>query len=260
MEAAYSFIRSGEVTDIRLSTRPDAVDEETIKRLKRCGVKTVELGVQSMDSEVLIKSRRGHTAEDAVRAAELIKNGGFELILQMMTGLPGDTPEKSIKTAREFIKLRPDGVRIYPTVIVRDTELYDLWGEGKYSEHTVEDAVELASVLLEMFEDAGIPVIRLGLNPTDELSSGDAAGGAYHPALREKCEARRLLRRERELLAGICRGEEITFLVPKGKISQAVGQKRENALRLKEEFGLKSIKFREAEGVTAIEIEKKALQ
>ena len=166
--AAAEAIGKGEIDAIRLSTRPDAIDETVLARLKRFGVETVELGAQSMDGEVLRLSGRGHTAEDVVRSSEAVKAAGFRLILQMMTGLPGDSAEKDIETAKKLIALRPDGVRIYPTVIVRDTALYDLWRAGEYREHTVEDAVAVCAQLMPLFEEANIPVIRLGLNPTEE--------------------------------------------------------------------------------------------
>ena len=198
--AAKTYLDRGEINAIRLSTRPDAIDETVLERLHRYGVETVELGAQSMDAQVLRRSARGHTAEDVERASKLIKASGFRLILQMMTGLPGDTAEKDIETARKIIALEPDGVRIYPTVIVRDTALYDMWRAGKYREHTVEDAVSVCAQLVPLFEAAGIPIIRLGLNPTDDLSGGDAAGGAYHPALGELVRSRIMLQKARELL------------------------------------------------------------
>ena len=170
LEAGREAMEAGQVDSLRLSTRPDAVDERILERLWSFGVRTIELGTQSMDEEVLRRSGRGHSAEDLRRAARMIREAGFELILQMMTGLPGDTLEKSLYTARELITLEPDGVRIYPTVIVRGTELFDLWRRGEYREHTVEEAVDWCARLLPLFEEAGIPVIRLGLNPTEELS------------------------------------------------------------------------------------------
>lgn len=243
------YIKAGRIKDIRLSTRPDAVDEEVIARLKRFNVRTVEIGVQSMDEEVLQLSKRGHTAQDAERAARLIKAAGFELILQMMTGLPGDTPEKSIETARKFCSLNPDGVRIYPTVVIKDTELCDQWRSGEYREHSVQDAIELGADLLDIFENAGITVVRFGLNPTEDLSGGDAVGGAYHPALRELCESVRYLRAERRLLTEADRGKTVRFLVPKGRVSQAVGQKRANAEALISEFGIKNAVFVECDEI-----------
>lgn len=245
--SALPFLRSGEISAVRVSTRPDCVDEETLSRLKSCGVGTVELGVQSMDPEVLSASNRGHTPGDAVRAAALVRRMGFGLMLQMMTGLPGDTPEKDVMTAKRFCEMEPSGVRIYPTVIIRDTALYDMWKRGDYKEHTVEDAVEICSVLLDIFEHAGIPVIRLGLNPTDELSGGSAAGGAYHPALGELVMSRRYLKKGRELLQG-CRGaDSVVIGVAKGQVSAMTGQRRENILSLRRELGIGRIKVIETD-------------
>ncbi len=245
LAAAKPYLDAGRIADIRLSTRPDAVDENILSMLQKYGVRTVELGVQSMDEEVLRLSERGHTAHEAERAAKTVKSAGFEVILQMMTGLPGDTREKSLATARSFIGLSPDGVRIYPTVILRDTPLYELWRAGSYREHTVEDAVDLCAELCDLFDGAGIPVIRVGLNPTDDLSGGDAAGGAYHPALGELVLGRRYLTRERALLTEADRGRAVAFAVPFGRVSAAVGQKRANIRALTAEFGVKCVKFRE---------------
>ncbi len=243
LEAAQPFLRDGTLRDIRLSTRPDAIDPQVIRRLARYGVGTVELGIQSMDPEVLRLSGRGHTPEDARRAAKMVREAGFELILQMMTGLPSDTPEKSLYTAREFAALRPHGVRVYPTVVVRDTPLFDLWQVGLYREHTVEDAVELCARIGDIFDGAGIPVIRMGLNPTRELSDGGAAAGAYHPALGELVLARRYLWRERALLTREDRGAAVTFAVKTGRVSAALGQKRCNAAALAQEFGVTGVKI-----------------
>lgn len=239
---AANFISAGRVSSLRLSTRPDCIDADTLDRLKRYGVGTIELGSQSMCDDVLKKSGRGHTAEDTKKAAALIKERGFSLVLQMMTGLPGDTREKALFTAREIASLEPSGVRIYPTVIVRDTALYELWKSGKYKEHTVEEAVEWCADIVPVFEDAGIPVIRLGLNPTEALSGGDAAGGAYHPALGELVRSRSYLRRaEAEIEAR--GGSARTLGVERSQISMAVGQKKCNILALEKKFGLRGLKI-----------------
>ena len=253
--AAKTYLDCGEINAIRLSTRPDAIDETVLERLHRYGVETVELGAQSMDAEVLRRSARGHTAEDVEHASKLIKASGFRLILQMMTGLPGDTAEKDIETARKIIALEPDGVRIYPTVIVRDTALYDMWRAGKYREHTVEDAVSVCAQLVPLFEAAGIPIIRLGLNPTDDLSGGDAAGGAYHPALGELVRSRIMLQKARELLDGITPGSTVTLAVGRGKASQMAGQHRCSTKALTEEFGLKNIRITEKTELSGQEIQ-----
>ena len=245
LAVAKEYMDRGEIHSIRLSTRPDAIDDAVLQRLRFYGVETIELGAQSLDEAVLILSGRGHTAEDVVKASELIKARGFKLILQMMTGLPGDSPEKDIDTAKKMIALAPDGVRIYPTVIVRDTALYDMWQAGEYAEHSVEDAVQVCARLLPMFEAAGIPVIRLGLNPTDDLSGGDAAAGAYHPALGEMVKSRIMLHKAEALMAGIAPGSNVIIEVGKGKTSQMTGQKRCNVTALKESFALKELKIKE---------------
>ena len=244
LEAAREAMERGEIDAIRLSTRPDAVDGLTLERLKQYGVETVELGAQSMDDEVLRLSGRGHTAADVERAAEAVRKAGFRLILQMMTGLPGDTPEKDLETARRIIALQPDGVRIYPTVIVRDTALYDLWLAGVYREHTVEDAVSACAQLLPLFDAAGIPILRLGLNPTDELSSGAAAAGAYHPALGELVRSRVWRNRAERLLAEGWSGKNVTLFVHPSRVSQMTGQRRCNLEWLQERYSLSSLHVR----------------
>lgn len=240
--AAKEALDRGEIQSIRLSTRPDAIDGGILNTLSAYGVETIELGAQSLDDEVLRLSGRGHTAEDVERASRLIKARGFRLILQMMTGLPGDSEEKSIRTAEKIIALSPDGVRIYPTVVVRDTALYDLWQAGRYVPHSVEDAVAVCARLLPMFEAASVPVIRLGLNPTDELSGGMAAAGAYHPALGEMVKSRIMLHRAEKCLSGIEAGSRVTLGVHKSKVSQMTGQKRCNITALTERFGLALLK------------------
>lgn len=248
LAAAKRHLDAGEIDAVRLSTRPDAIDAAVLARLREYGVETIELGAQSMCDEVLALSGRGHTAADVENASRMIRAAGFRLILQMMTGLPGDTPERCVDTAQRIIALAPDGVRIYPTVIVRDTALYDLWQAGRYREHTVEDAVEYCARIVPLFESAGIPIIRLGLNPTEELSGGAAAGGAYHPALGELVRSRIMRERAETLLAGanIAPGSAVTLGVSAAKLSQMIGQHRRNVDWLAARFRIKSLKIRPA--------------
>ena len=255
LSAAYEYIQSGEIDSIRLSTRPDAIDGAVLSRLKRYGVKTVELGAQSLDDEVLKLSGRGHTAQDVESAAAAVKNAGFELVIQMMTGLPGDTKKKSVATAKKIIAMNPDGVRIYPTVIVKDTALFDLWKAGRYSEHTVDEAVDWCSDILPLFEAAGITVIRLGLNPTDELSSGTAAGGAYHPSLGELVRSEVIYKNIAFRLSqmGNTEGKILRISVPAGMVSKVIGQKKRNKLKLLENFGLSDVEV--IQGGTGITVE-----
>ena len=242
LAAAIPARESGAVSAIRVSTRPDAVTVEKLARLRRYGVETVELGAQSMCDEVLRRSGRGHTREDTVKAAKLVKDAGFALILQMMTGLPGSNDTRDIETARSIAALAPDGVRIYPTVIIQNTPLEDLWRAGKYREHTVEEAVCVCARILPIFDAAGIPVIRLGLNPSDELSGGAAVGGAYHPALGELVRSRLWRDKAETLLSGAMPGEDIVLGVAPNRISVMTGQHRANLLYLQERFALRSIR------------------
>ncbi len=241
LAATEMFVKGGGV--LRLSTRPDCIDERILTQLKSAGVKTIELGSQSMDDEVLRKSGRGHTALDTEKASKLIKSFGFELILQMMTGLPGDSFEKTKYTAQKIIELNPDGVRIYPTVIIRNTPLCDLWKTDKYSEHTVEEAVEWCSEIVPMFKKAEIPIIRLGLNPTDDLSEGDALGGAYHPAFGELVYSKIYMKKARELLKYYFGAKRVHIGVAPACISKMSGHKKSNLIALKEEFKIGDIKI-----------------
>lgn len=244
LASAQPFVACGTIRSIRLSTRPDAVDAAVIGRLKRYGVETVELGAQSMSDRVLRASGRGHTAQDTVEAARLLADAGFRVILQMMTGLPGSDDSTDIATARSLAGLHPDGVRVYPTVILADTALARMWRGGRYIEHTVADAVRVCAEILPLFENAHIPVIRLGLNPTEELSGGVVIGGAYHPALGELVRSEVLRRRAALLLCRIPRGSHVVLGVAPRMISAMVGQRRRNIFALREEFDLASLSIR----------------
>ena len=242
LEAAQPFRAQGAVAEIRVSTRPDAVDRETIRRLRSYGVTTVELGCQSMDDQVLRRSNRGHTAKDVRRASGLLTQVGMSQVLQMMTGLPGADDRTDLETARQLAALRPQGVRIYPTVVLRGTELERMMERGTYKPQTVEEAVALCAELYEIFLAAEIPVIRLGLNPTEELSGGEAVAGAYDPALGERVLSRMFLRRARALLLAQKHMDTAIFSVDPRRVSVMVGQRKENIRALEREFGLRDIK------------------
>jgi len=242
LEAVQPYLGDGRVASVRVSTRPDAIDGPSLMRLRSYGVETIELGAQSMCDEVLYQSGRGHTKSDVISASRLIKAEGFSFVLQMMTGLPGDTPERSLETARQIIDLKPDAVRIYPTVVVRDTALEALWRSGEYREHTVEDAVRLCALLLPLFEQAGIPVIRLGLNPSEELSDGAALAGAYHPAFGELVRSRILRQKAEQRLSGTTPGQFVTLYTAPNRVSAMVGQKRCNMAALTERFSLAGLR------------------
>lgn len=178
---------------IRCSTRPDCIDEEILEELRLYGMTAVELGAQSMNDRVLTANLRGHTAEDVRKASSLIKSCGIELGLQMMTGLYKDKPEYCTDTAKEFIALKADTVRIYPTVILKGTMLDELRKEGLYQSFSFEETVDLCADLCQLFKDADIPVIRLGLHASETVED-TMTGGVYHPALGEIVESRIMLK------------------------------------------------------------------
>ncbi|NLL63037.1 MAG: radical SAM protein [Ruminococcaceae bacterium] len=230
LTAAKPFYEKGQISGIRISTRPDAIDEKILKILKEYGVKAIELGAQSMDDNVLFLNKRGHTADDVRVASKLIKEYDFELGLQMMTGLFGDTDKGALFTADEIIKLNPETVRIYPTVVLEGTELCRLYRAGKYQPQTIDDAVLLCGKLLLKFHKANIKVIRLGLHSGGNVEEGFVAG-VYHPAFRELVEGQiyldLILSRLKE------KGEYKIFVNPK-EISKMVGQNRKNIVQLKD--------------------------
>ena len=234
LKAAAPFVWSGEFSGIRISTRPDAVSEEILEILKHYGVSAVELGAQSMSDKVLQANLRGHTAEDVTRASDLIRTYGFSLGLQMMTGLYQSSAELDRQTAAMLAKLRPDTVRIYPTVVLKGTLLDRLFREGKYIPPTLTETVVLCAELLQFFEERQIRVIRLGLHDSDSLHRNMTAG-VFHPALRELCEGEILFRNTlRELeTKKLCSGT-VVFRVHPSSVSKFVGQQKRNVLRLKE--------------------------
>ena len=198
LSAAYPYVKSGEVSGIRISTRPDCITEEILDLLKKYGVTSIELGAQSMDDEVLEANRRGHTTQDVLNASEMIKNAGFELGLQMMTGLYKDTAEKSLETAKKIIEIKPQTVRIYPTVVLKNTYLAELYLSDEYKPLNVDDSVELCAVLVPMFEKAGIRVIRLGLHSGSDIKENMLAGG-FHDSFGELVKSRMMVNKILEL-------------------------------------------------------------
>ncbi len=236
LSAAYEYVKSGEIDGIRLSTRPDYISAEILDMLDEYGVTTIELGVQSMDDEVLKCASRGHTAQQVRDAVALIRKYPFRLGLQMMTHLPGDTDERSIMTARKIIELKPDMVRIYPTLVIKDTYLEKLYREGKYTPHTVDEAVALCKQLLPMFDEAGIPVIRVALAVTDEISPGGSlVAGPFHSAFREIVESEIYFDK---MLGEVKKGAQ-KIGVNSREISKAVGNKRRNIERIEQITGKK---------------------
>ena len=229
LDTAYEFVKSGAVNGIRISTRPDCIDREILDILKSRGVTSIELGAQSMDDEVLTANMRGHTSNDVIKASELIKEYGFELGLQMMTGLYLDTDEKAIETAKKLIALKPDTVRIYPTVVLKGTYLAELYEKEVYKPQNVDDAAALCTKLIPMFDNAGIRIIRLGLHSSEDIKKNMVAG-AFHPAFGEIVQSRFMLNR---VLEHPPASYEI-FVNPKS-VSKLKGNQKRNVYFLMEE-------------------------
>lgn len=252
LESAYGYVKAGALKGIRVSTRPDYINEEILVHLKTYGVSAIELGCQSMDDEILRLNGRGHTSADIVNACDLIRRNGFELGVQMMTGLFGDTDEKSILSAKRLIDLSPDTVRIYPTVVLEETSLAELYRVGKYKPQTLDEAVDLCSELMLMFENAGVRVIRLGLHSGGNVDEGYIAG-AFHPAFAELCKGKVYLRRILSLIKGMDADKgEIIIEVGSKNISQAVGQKQINKKHL-ESLGFRP-EFRQNDNLKEYEV------
>lgn len=228
--AARPFVEAGRFSGIRISTRPDFINREILSFLKGNRVTAIELGAQSMDDSVLLKNRRGHTAESVREASRLILEYGFELGLQMMTGLYGDTDEGAEYTAGQLAALSPKTVRIYPAVVLKNTYLGDLYTSGKYSPQTLDEAVGLCSRLLGFFEKKGIRVIRLGLHASPDVER-DMLAGPYHPSFRELCESAVFFERLSAELYGLGRGEYIISVNPRD-LSKATGNRRSNLIKL----------------------------
>nr|WP_312290368.1 radical SAM protein [Clostridium chromiireducens] len=177
------------INNIRLSTRPDYINDYILSYLKEYGVDIIELGVQSLDEEVLKEAGRGHNVNDVIVASRLIKEYGFVLGHQIMPGLPGDTYEKDINTTKESIKIKPDICRIYPSLVIKDTPMEKMYISNKYIPYSLEEAVNVSKVMYDMYRRNGINVIRIGLQPNESINEGkDIVAGPFHPSFRELVE------------------------------------------------------------------------
>ena len=232
LTAAKCFLDSHKFKGIRVSTRPDCIDKDVLETLKNYGVTAIELGAQSMDDNVLSANRRGHTADDVRRASALIKDYGFELGLQMMTGLYESDFKNDFYTAEEIVKLMPDTVRIYPTVVLKNTHLGYLQEFGEYKAPTAEESAPFCAELLQLFESNNIKVIKLGLH-SSEAVEGDMIGGAYHPAFRELCEGHIYLEKMLKKLDEKDKNCEYIIFVNEKALSKAKGQQKRNEKALK---------------------------
>ena len=244
LQVASEFVKSGQVESIRVSTRPDAIDKKILKRLKKYKVKTIELGVQSSNNYILKRINRGHTFEDVKRAAKLIKWNGFRLGVQMMVGLPESTTIDEINTAKELIKLKPKMVRIYPVLVIKNTPLEKELEKGTYKPLTLVQAVEVCKEIVRLFHDKNIDIIRIGLQPTDEISEpgsekSEVVAGPYHPAFRQLVESAMwydvIVGKIKRLNVKV---KEVEVTVNPVDANNVIGHKKENVKNLKELYDL----------------------
>jgi len=221
-----------------LEYRPDYINDEILTMLKSYGMKVIELGVQSANDEVLKKSNRGHTFDDVIKASQLIKEYGISLGLQMMTGLPGDTKQTSVETAQKIASLNPDCVRIYPTLVMENTALYKMYKSNEYIPWTVDEAVDVVSKIIPIFENNGIDIIRIGLQTTDNVNQNTVIG-PYHPAFAELCYSR-IERNKIENIIIVNNIKDTVYEInaPKQLFSKITGHKKENILYFKNKYNV----------------------
>ncbi|MGL1931681.1 MAG: radical SAM protein [Desulfotalea sp.] len=226
-----SFRQAGRVNTIRLSTRPDCVDENTGHFLKRFGVTTVELGVQSMDDQVLRMAERGHDSLACTRATKFLKDSGIKVGIQLMAGLPTETTKKFLYSVKQIIGLKPDFVRLYPVVVVRYSSLEDLYLAGSYQPLSLNKAVALAVMFKKRIDKAGIKIIRMGLQASKDLEKMLVAG-PYHPSFGELVQSRIWLSRIRTELQKLGAGEELYLHISPRDLSVVQGMRKNNISRL----------------------------
>jgi len=241
LKSAHFYLEKGLVQGIRLSTRPDYIDEPGLHLLKTYGVTTIELGAQSLDDDVLTKAARGHTAGDVEMASRMIIAAGFRLGLQMMIGLPGDTKQKALETAKRIIALGADETRIYPLLVIKGTTLEQWYNQGKYQPLSLEETLDWLKELIPLFEDSGVEVTRVGLHSSVGLEAGkELIAGPYHPSIRELAMTEVWWDR----LKGIvhrAEGQTVSISVHPSQYNFAIGYYGKNRKRLSE--FIKNVKF-----------------
>ena len=240
LKEVQPFLSSGLIDSIRISTRPDALGEKTLSMLKEYGVKTVEIGVQSMIDEVLSLAQRGHRAEDTISATTRLRRWGFEVGVQLMIGLPGDSLERFLQTLDRVIDLKSDFIRIHPTLVLKGAPLETLWRTRSYSPLPLEEAIQWLKKGVLKLERKSIPVARVGLQPTKELEKNLLAG-PYHPALRQLIDSAIFFDMATSLLQTSQKNGQALFFCHPKEVSNLRGQRNENILRLKDHFKLSEI-------------------
>ena len=244
LKIASKYVNNYKINGIRLSTRPDAIDESILKRLKKYGVQTIELGVQSLNEDVLLKSNRGHNSKIVYESAKLIKEYGFILGIQLMIGLPGDNLEINMRTVNEVVKMKPDIARIYPTLVIKDTELARMYEKNLYKPLNVMEAVEISKEMYKVLFLNNINVIRIGLQPTENILEGeDVVAGPFHSAFRELVVSSYIF----DLIKETIKTESldaIEFEINNKDVSYLVGNKGINKKLIKDELNVKKMKIK----------------
>ena len=247
LNVANEFIEKGLVESIRISTRPDYINELILKILKQKNVKVIELGVQSMDNEVLIASKRGHTASDVIKASNLIKKYGFVLGHQVMVGLPKSTQEKEIETMKRCIELKPEIVRIYPVYVLKDSKLWEMYETKEYTPITLEEAVMRTSKMYEMCVNSGINVIRIGLQTTEEINSkNEDIKGPVSDNYKEKVLSYIAYEAIKEKMKKVKENRNVILVTNQKEVNYIVGDSKCNLKKLNSEYsGKVTVKVKE---------------
>jgi histone acetyltransferase (RNA polymerase elongator complex component) len=242
---AAAFVKTGRVNSIRFSTRPDTIDRPRLDLIKNFPVSTVELGVQSMDDRVLVNTKRGHTSADTQKAVQRLKEFNYEIGVQIMVGLPGDGPGQLLASARRVAELKPDFIRIYPTVVVAGSPLAKLHKEGRYAPLSLKDAVAQVKELYRFFSRKNIQVIRMGLQATDDLKEGSTIlAGPYHPSFGHLVYSDIFLDRAISAIRSANpKGDAVVLHVHPRSVSKMRGLKNGNIKKLRGKFYLQSIKI-----------------
>jgi histone acetyltransferase (RNA polymerase elongator complex component) len=244
LKIAYKYVKDYKIKGIRVSTRPDYINDEILIRLQKYGVKTIELGVQSLNNDVLFSSNRGHNSEIVYESAKLIKKYGFILGIQLMIGLPGDSKKIDMETVNKVVDIKPNIARIYPTLVIKDTELAVMYKKGLYKGLSVDEAVDISKDMYKVLFLNGINVIRIGLQPTENILEGeDVIGGPFHSAFRELVISSYIFDLIKEAVE-INGYSEIEFELNNKDVSFLVGNKGINRKLFKEELKIKKIKIK----------------
>lgn len=239
---ANKYIEQGKVDSIRISTRPDYISVDILKLLKRYNVETIELGVQSMDEEVLETSKRGHTSKDVIKASRLINLFGFELGFQIMIGLPKSTEEKERQTIRKLLKFNPSQLRIYPVYVLKESKLYDMFEVGSYTPLNLDEAIERSAKVIYECRNSNVQIIRIGLQSTEEISQNN--NGIFGPIsdnFGEHALARLVVLEIEDNIKNMDleKIDEINIVCNKRYLSIVVGPKKKNKIYLEEKYNKK---------------------